>query len=130
MKYVLLLLVSCITCVGTPIPKDAVKYKARITYYCDSSKRVADPRTKHATTGITVAAHPKFKFGSNLYIPFLKRVYDGDGIFKVQDRGPAVTARKASQGKTEVIDVYVSSNCELNKFANSFPHYMEVYILP
>lgn len=129
MKYSIILLPLCVSALGNVIPKDSTKYRARITYYSDNTAKVADPNTKLARTGITVAAHPKFKFGSRLFIPALTKIYDGDGIFKVQDRGPAVTSRKASRGKTEVIDVYVSSVKDLRKFAYSFPQYMDVYVL-
>lgn len=105
--------------------------KARITYYCGRDKwgsRVACPRTKRANRGVTVAAHPDFKFGQRIYIPSLKNVV-GNGYFKVQDRGGAVTRKKASRGKYYVFDVYVSSYNELKRNARKLPMYMNVHII-
>ncbi len=105
--------------------------KARITYYCGRDKwgsRVACPKTKRASRGLTIAAHPDFKFGQKVYIPNLKNVV-GNGYFTVQDRGSAVTNKKASRGKYYVFDVYVSSYNELKRNARKLPMYMNVHII-
>lgn len=111
--------------------KVAQVFTARITYYSTDGKwgnRVAYQRARRAKEGITVAAHPNFKFGTKVYIPGLKNKI-GNGNFIVQDRGGAVTSKKASRGKSYVFDVYVTSNSKINKFAYSQPEYMKVYVL-
>lgn len=112
--------------------KDAKKYKARITYYSIGEDKwgdkVACPKTHRAKEGITVAAHPEFPFGTEVYIPKLKGVI-GDGTFLVQDRGSAVTKKKAAQGKAFVFDVFVRSKSLMRGHAYKRPMYMDVYIL-
>jgi 3D (Asp-Asp-Asp) domain-containing protein len=104
---------------------------ARITYYTPASPygdKVACQKTKRAKEGITVAAHPKLPFGTRVEIPDLKGII-GNGSFIVQDRGSAVTSKKASYGKTDVIDVFVNSNQKLIKLAKTKPKYMRVCIV-
>lgn len=111
-------------------PQYSKQIKCRITYYCASGKwgsRTADPKTKKAIRGITVAAHPDFKFGQKIYIPKLKGVI-GDGKFIVQDRGPAVTSKKASRRTAYVFDIFVSSQTEISKMSRQNAQYMTVYI--
>lgn len=111
------------------LPKN--KLWCRITYYCGLDKwgnLVADPKTKVATAGITVAAHPDFSFGQKIEIPALKG-HVGDGKFIVQDRGSAVTKKKAARGKAYVFDVYVKTAAEMHRNSNRLPEYMDVYIL-
>jgi len=105
-------------------------YTARITYYSTDGKwgnRVACQRSKRAKEGVSVAAHPNFKFGTKLYIPQLKGKI-GNGNFIVQDRGGAVTSKKASRGKAYVFDIYVTSHSKIRKHAYSQPEYMKVYV--
>ena len=106
-------------------------YNARITYYSTDGKwgdRVACQRSKRAKEGITVAAHPDFKFGTKVFIPGLKGKI-GDGNFIVQDRGGAVTSKKASRGKAYVFDIYVTSHSKISKYAYTLPEYMKVYVV-
>ena len=106
------------------------KVRARITYYTSDRKygiKVADPKTKFAIEGVTVAAHPNFKFGSKIFIPSLKSKI-GDGYYLVQDRGNAVTLKKASKGNGYVFDVYVSSHQTLKSMAKNMPMWMDVHI--
>jgi 3D (Asp-Asp-Asp) domain-containing protein len=107
------------------------KVRARITYYSPYQdkwgSKVADPNTSVAKKGITVAAHPKFKFGTEIHIPELKNTFGNKG-FIVQDRGSAITSKKASKGKYYVFDVFVSSNAEIKKMCKKYPPYMDVYI--
>ena len=105
-------------------------YNARITYYSTDGKwgnRVACQSSKRAKEGVSVAAHPNFKFGTKLYIPQLKGKI-GNGNFIVQDRGSAVTKKKASRGKAYVFDIYVTSHSKIHKYAHSQPEYMKVYV--
>jgi 3D (Asp-Asp-Asp) domain-containing protein len=106
--------------------------RARITYYCPGQdhwgSRVAMPDVKAARQGTTVAAHPDFKFGTRVYIPALKNVID-DGKFIVQDRGSAVTSKKAARGKAYVFDVFVASNRAISHMSKTTPAWTDVYIL-
>lgn len=107
------------------------KIKCRITYYHPYQDKwgsqVACPKTKRAKKGVTVAAHPDFKFGQKVFIPKLKGIV-GDGYFFVQDRGCAVTKKVASRKKSYVFDVFVNSGSELRKYVKKVPPYMDVYI--
>ena len=133
------LVISCLmlSCASITLAKDnkaiskySQVYTARITYYSTDSKwgnRVSCQRSKRAKEGVSVAAHPNFKFGTKLYIPQLKGKI-GNGNFIVQDRGSAVTKKKASRGKAYVFDIYVTSHSKISKFAHSQPEYMKVYV--
>jgi 3D (Asp-Asp-Asp) domain-containing protein len=104
---------------------------ARVTYYTPASPygdKVACQKAKKAKEGITVAAHPRLPFGTKVEIPDLKGII-GNGSFIVQDRGSAVTSKKASRGKTDVIDVFVNSNQKLIKLTKTKPKYMNVRII-
>lgn len=111
--------------------KRYTKHRARITYYTPYEDKwgaqVADPKTKRAKEGITIAAHPEFKFGTKIYIPNLKDKV-GDGWFVVQDRGSAVTSKKASNGKAYVFDVFLSTGKKLHNHKTNRKMYMDVYV--
>jgi 3D (Asp-Asp-Asp) domain-containing protein len=107
------------------------KIKARITYYYPEKpwwRKVSDPKTKIAKEGVTVAAHPDFPFGTKVFIPELKNKLN-DGTFVVQDRGSAVTSKKAANGEAYVFDVYVSSPKKMHYYAKNVDMWSEVYIL-
>lgn len=128
-----LLTLSCSTSntSNVTVPEKRTSYIARITYYYPQQpygSKVACPNAKVAREGITVAAHPDFKFGTKIYIPELKNTLD-DGYFTVQDRGPAITRKSASGGKNYVFDVFVSSHSKLRKLTSTKPMYMRVYIV-
>lgn len=113
-----------------PLTKDQW-ITVRVTYYAPErtyGKRVAWSKVKAAKEGVTIAAHPKLPFGTKVLIPELKGVV-GDGSFIVQDRGPAVTSRKASRGKTDVIDVFVNSEKRLRAITKTKPEYMKIHIV-
>lgn len=105
---------------------------ARVTYYnpseCHWGSEVACPKTRRAKEGVTIAAHPDFYFGQKIFIPELKGVI-GNGEFLVQDRGSAVTRKKASKGKTYVFDVFVRSGSSMRKHAKKNSEYMEVFLI-
>ena len=107
------------------------KIRCRITYYNPNQDKwgsqVADPKTKKAREGTTVAAHPNFGFGTEIYIPELEGIV-GDGKFKVQDRGSAVTKKRASKGKAYVFDVYISTTRKYRIMRDKNPMYMDVFI--
>lgn len=109
-------------------PTHYKKITCRITYYTPDKKwgtQVSAPNVKIATQGVTVAAHPDFKFGTKISIPRLKGILD-DGMFIIQDRGSAVTKKKASNGKAYVIDIFLANTKSL-KFYTNLPEYMDVY---
>lgn len=111
--------------------KSTKKIKARITYYYPEKpywKKVSDPKIKTATEGVTVAAHPDFPFGTKVFIPELKNKLN-DGIFLVQDRGSAVTSKKASSGTAYVFDVYVSSAKKMNHYSNTIDMWSDIFVL-
>ena len=127
----ILSLLTAVVLAVTPLPKkEYVEYRARITFYSHNSdkygSRVADPTIKRAKQGITVAAHPDFKFGTEIEIPELKQ-YLGDTTYTVQDRGSAVTKKRASRGKAYVFDVYVEDPKLIRKFY-TIPEYMTVRV--
>lgn len=111
-------------------PIDNVKkIKARITYYYAEApwwKQVACPKTQEAKVGVTIAAHPDFKFGTKIFIPGLKERV-GDGHFIVQDRGGAVTKKTAARGKGYVFDVFIQKN-EYKELMCNAPTWMDVYV--
>ncbi len=119
------------TAQATQSKSKKVKIRARITYYSTGEDkwgaRNADPKSKRSKVGVTVAAHPRFKFGTKLFIPKLKGII-GDGDFIVQDRGGAVTRKVASKGKHYVFDVYVTPS-QRRKYENQLSEYMDVYII-
>jgi adenine specific DNA methylase Mod len=107
------------------------KIKARITYYYPQKpygKKVSDKKTKIAKKGITVAAHPDFKFGTKIIIPDLKGKI-GDGQFSVQDRGSAVTKKRAAKGKGYVFDVFVDNKNEMSIMERRTSEWMDVFIV-
>lgn len=117
----------------TPASNNGVKneLRARVTYYSPHGdhwgSRVACQKTKIAKEGVTVAAHPSFKFGTKIYIPELDGII-GDGRFIVQDRGGAVTRKVASRGKAFVFDVFVNTDSKLRKYKKELPEYMTVIV--
>jgi len=104
--------------------------RARITYYSVGQDKFgaqnADPNSRRSRVGVTIAAHPKFKFGTKVVIPKLKGVV-GDGEFIVQDRGSAVTRKAASNGKAYVFDVFVTPS-QRRRYGSRLPEYMDVYV--
>jgi len=120
-------------------PLSAIQQKmvARITFYHKreaGGDRIASSIKGRAKEGITIAAHPKFPFGTKIIIPALDGKI-GDGEFTIEDRGTDVTKKKASHGKTFVFDVYVNVTSrkdamhKLNALEEAIGDYTEVYIL-
>ena len=103
-------------------------YKARITYF-SNGKLVACQKAKRGIVGVSVAAHPDFKFGTRISIPALAGI-SGNGNYIVHDRGPDVTAKRASRGKAYVFDIYVGSQANVRRLAYSkkVPMYMDVIV--
>jgi len=135
MKNILLALVSIVVITGCSAPNMKAqppnKIRARITYYnAHEDKwgaRLASGNGR-AKEGVTVAAHPIFNFGTQITIPGL-RGYVGAGLFTVQDRGSAVTRKKASHGNEFVFDVFLNKTRKATAaFANKMPAYMDVIV--
>lgn len=127
----LLLGISCCVSNTSEVISSGEYHLARVTYYYPQppyGSKVACSQTKYAKEGITVAAHPDFKFGTKIYIPELKNAID-DGYFVVQDRGPAVTRKSAAKGRGYVFDVYVNSRQKLQKLTATKPMFMKIYIV-
>jgi hypothetical protein len=110
----------------TPVKK-AKKIRARITYYSRERFPQKTASGKVGVVGVTVAAHPDFPFGTKIFIPDLKGKI-GDGYFKVQNRGSAVTKKTAARGKEYVFDVFVLTRGCVERNKTRFPDYMDVYI--
>ena len=113
------------------------KMIARITFYNKreaGGDRLASSSKGRAKEGITVAAHPDFPFGTKIVIPALKDKV-GNGNFTIEDRGTAVTKKKASHGKAFVFDIYVNvssrkdANTKITKLEHQIGDYAEVYVL-
>jgi len=112
-------------------PQNATKIRARITYYYPEApwwRQVACSKTNEAKSGVTVAAHPDFAFGTKIFIPELENKL-GNGSFVVQDRGSAVTRKSAAGGNGYVFDVFVPSRATLRQLVASTHTWMDVYIL-
>lgn len=118
--------------------KKEIAFYSRITYYHDKEDGWGDrvavcPQTRNKA-GIGVAAHPDFDFYTNIRIPELKGVLDGDDRFQIIDRGSAVTKRRAFtdkskkiSGKNYVFDVYVDRGM-YKKITKTGPQYAWVII--
>lgn len=117
----MLSILICNSCSASPKPNQIV---ARITFYHGDTKTSSGAKPQK---GITVAAHPDFKFGTRVKIKELSRHF-GDSEFVVQDRGSAVTKKKASHGKAYVFDVFVNSFKEYLFLKNHVKEYMTVEI--
>lgn len=115
---------------------------SRITFYHNKEdgwgdKVAACPKMRNKP-GVGVAAHPDFKFFTNIRIPILKGKLDGDDKFQVIDRGGAVTKSKAFSNKPNnksnkisskgyVFDVYVPRN-RYKEFIKNTPQYAWVIV--
>ncbi len=77
---------------------------ARVTYYSSHEDKYGSKIAMggRAHEGVTVAAPPDWHFGQHICIPALKGLV-GTGHFIVQDRGSAVTSRKAIFAQTNPI---------------------------
>ena len=106
-------------------------YEARITYYSPDpfwGTQVACPKTPTAIIGESVAAHPDFPFGTKIYIPELDGVV-GNGYFRVDNRGPAITSKRASRGRAYVFDVYVGCREAVRRMKTAVPDFMTVIVI-
>lgn len=135
MKNTILLVLACLLPACSSItPIEGKKIKARVTAYSASEdkrwrNKISTSTTKRAQEGETAAVNPKdIPYFSKIIIPSLRGVLGLDGIFKAEDTGSALKTRKASGGKTPVIDIYLASRAKMNLFAKIVPEYLDVYI--
>lgn len=113
---------------------DQQKIIARITFYHNHQDRFGDKLAigGRAKQGVTIAAHPDFKFGKVIDIPNLKRVI-GSGEFIVQDRGTDITSKRASHHTAYVFDIYIHANNKkegdklISKYSNQLGDYTSVF---
>lgn len=100
----------------------AKEYLARVTYYWthhDTTSTGAKPRA-----GRTIAVDPKI-------IPYGSRVaiYQMDKNYVAENTGPAVVSKKASNGKTIVVDIYCKTKAEADAYIKKYPQYMKIKII-
>jgi len=99
---------------------NAKEYLARVTYYWTGH---ITSLGKKPVAGHTIAVDPKIiPYGSKIHIPKMGKTYVAG------DCGPDVTAKKASRGKTIVVDVYCSSKGQADKLIKKFPMYMLIKV--
>lgn len=123
MKYLLfLLLTSCSMPLSGHSAKWRESHRTRITYYTGNKEKVAVGG--RAVEGRSIAASPKIPFGTKIEIPALMQ-YLGDTSYTVDDRGPAVTSMKASEGLAPVLDIFVATKKKLEWLKRVAPEYME-----
>lgn len=96
------------------------EYNARVTYYWTGH---ITSLGKKPIAGKTIAVDPKIiPYGSKVTIPQMGKT------FVAGDVGPAVIAKKASKGKTIVVDIYCSSKAEAQKLIKKYPLYMKIKV--
>lgn len=99
---------------------NAKEVLARVTYYWGDS---ITSTGKKPICGKTLAVDPKIiPYGSKVSIPRLKKE------FISSDTGPDVVKKKASKGKTIVVDVFCSSRAKAQWYIKNFPMYMRIKI--
>jgi 3D (Asp-Asp-Asp) domain-containing protein len=121
-------LTSCATPVAANKESEKDYFLARVTFYTDCptyGKKTASSRI--AEEGTTIAAAKTVPFGTKFRIPRLKEWMNTDGVFRTDDRGPALDKRTASRGKLPVIDVYVSSHEKVKQFGARSNNIFKVY---
>lgn len=98
----------------------AQEYNARVTYYWTGN---ITSLGKKPIAGKTIAVDPKIiPYGSKVEIPEIGRSYVAG------DTGPWVKSKKASNGKTIVVDIYCSSKAEAQKLIKKYPQYMKIKV--
>lgn len=133
-NIILLCLTSCLFIGCATKPSGKYLGKVRTTYYCAAEDRkwgnkVAMSSKLRASEGVTVAVDPKvIPYGSTIKIPELEQSI-GSEVFIAQDTGSSVKSRKASGGKTIIIDVYVDSRYKMNVLAANNDPYLDAYLV-
>lgn len=118
MKKIFILLAALF--LFTPIV-GAKEYTARVTYYWTGSKTSTGAKPQ---AGKTIAVDPKvIPYGSKVIIPQMGRTY------VAQDTGSAIVSKKASKGKTIVVDIYCKTKAEADAYIKKYPQYMKIKII-
>jgi 3D (Asp-Asp-Asp) domain-containing protein len=127
LKWIALLCLALAACETVPAKPTKKSGVARITFYNKHEdkygNRIACSSHKRATRGKTIAAERTFPFGTIIRIPWLAK-FIGNGSYIVEDRGSAVESRRASRGRTPVLDVYAESKREMIRLAKLVPPYL------
>lgn len=98
----------------------AQEYNARVTYYWMGN---ITSLGKKPIAGKTIAVDPKLiAYGSKIHIPKMNKT------FVAGDVGPDIISKKASKGKTIVVDIYCSSKKEAQSYIKKYPMYMKIKI--
>ena len=100
--------------------------KVRLTTYHRNedywTRRLCSSSGYTLKEGVSVACDPRiFDYGTKIMI-------QGVGIRQVHDTGTAVVARKASNGKLPVVDIFFLKESSAEKFANSHK-YAQVWVV-
>lgn len=135
MKITIYLLIPLLL-IGCATKQEQGKYlgKVRTTYYCAAEDKkwgsqVAMHPKMRAVAGKTVAVDPRIiNYGTHIKIPGLEK-YFGDSYFVAEDTGGAVKSRKASGGKTLVLDIYVDNRVKMNYLANNNEPYLDAFLI-
>lgn len=141
MKHLLLLFAVCVTvsCKSAKIPKNinttnSSSTKVRVTFYSKGEDKWGDKISscpkKRAKVGVTAAADPNlFSYGTKILLkhPLIEK-YFGDEEFLVEDTGTDVKKKKASNGKTPVIDLYVERKSRIRFLEQRIPYYLDLKI--
>lgn len=99
---------------------NAKEMLARVTYYWGDTNTATG---KRPICGKTIAVDPKIiPYGSIVKIPKMGK------HFTAHDTGPAVRSKKASRGKTIVVDVFCSSRAKAQEYIKKFPPYMMIQV--
>lgn len=98
----------------------AQEYNARVTYYWTGH---ITSLGKKPIAGKTIAVDPKIiPYGSKVEIPQIGKTYISG------DTGPWVVSKKASRGKTIVVDIYCQTKVEAQKMIKKYPAYMKIKV--
>ncbi len=111
-QLILSLLFSSLIC--------AQEYNARVTYYWTCT---ITSLGKKPIAGKTIAVDPKIiPYGSKVRIPQMNKTYVAGDV------GPDVVSKRASKGKTIVVDIYCSSKAEAQELIKKYPMYMKIKV--
>jgi 3D (Asp-Asp-Asp) domain-containing protein len=104
----------------TPVV-NAKEYLARVTYYWTHHNTTSTGAKPQA--GKTIAVDPKIiPYGSKVFIPKMQKTY------VAMNTGPAVVSKKASRGKTIVVDIYCRTKAEADALIKKYPMYMKIKV--
>ena len=98
----------------------AQEYNARVTYYWTGH---ITSLGKKPIAGKTIAVDPKIiPYGSKVEIKEMGKTYTAG------DTGEWVVSKKASRGKTIVVDIYCATKQEAQNYIKNHPMYMKIQV--